>query len=270
MNGRVRCVSDLLPLLLLAVSVQVGAQEQTAAVLKAHEVDFFYRSANVFLPCYQLQSNVATILRAVGARDDIQVQVTGCNAIVEPMEEPLDTWDDRSGRMQRPSDQWGASSGRFGSRRVDREQSAHVRIRLMMPVEVTPEVLAEINKDRSRRELVSRVTGNAAAMNDPIIFPAQRQQVTLSRRSIRLEPEHCELLEQMSTSVFRELDLRMVGGRPNCSRDGVSRIPPQVTVEALMPVIPRAPQVNPASDSESDAANIEGEAKISTGDTGDE
>ena len=38
----------------------------------------------------------------------------------------------------------------------------------MMPAQVTPELLKEIEKDKSRRELVSRVTGNpAAAFNDP-------------------------------------------------------------------------------------------------------
>ena len=106
----------------------------------------------------------------------------------------------------------------------------------MSPVAVTPEVLAEIDRDKSRRELVSRVTGNpAAAMNDPIVFAAQRQTVTLSRQTMRLEPEDCELLEQIATNVFRELDVRVVRRSSTCDARQPSAIAPQLTVEALLP-----------------------------------
>ena len=38
-------------------------------------------------------------------------------------------------------------------------------------------MLAEIEKDKSRRDLISRVTGDPrAALNDPIVFPAERKQ----------------------------------------------------------------------------------------------
>ncbi|MGH6609554.1 MAG: hypothetical protein ACRECQ_04795 [Burkholderiaceae bacterium] len=123
-----------------------------------------------------------------------------------------------------------------------------MRVRLMMPIEVTLEVLAEMERDKARRELVSRVTGNpAASLDDPIVFPAQRQLVTLSRRTIDLEPEECELLDQMSASVFARFDIRVVRRGPECGRDQIARIPPQVTVEALMPVMPGSPQLAPAA-----------------------
>ncbi|MGH8176063.1 MAG: hypothetical protein ACREV5_07385 [Steroidobacter sp.] len=245
-HGRKRHASALLPLALLVVSVQVAAQEETAAVLKLQEVDFFYRSSSVRFPCHELQNNVATLFRAVGARDDVEVTVSGCNAMVA-LDEPAETWRTPTNRGH-ISGPWQTSSDRFGAPPTGRDQSAHVRVRLMMPVKVTPEILEEMNKDKARRELVSRVTGNPGAnLHDPIVFPAQRQLITLSHRTIKLEPEHCELLEQMTRSAFRKLDVRVVGGGPKCDRDRVSHIPPQVTVEALMPVMPRTPQIAPAA-----------------------
>ena len=251
-HGRVPFASAFLSLAPLVMSVQVAAQEQTAAVLKLQDVDFFYRSSVVLFSCSDLEGRVARTLRALGAREDIKVMVNGCDAVVAQPDEPPDTWQTPSrgsqtqtGPWQTPSSsRWQTSSDRFGNRTAGREQSAHIRVRLMMPVEVTPEVLAEMEKDKSRRELISRVTGNpAASMNEPIVFPAQRQLITLSRRTIDLEPEECELLEQMSTSVFRQLDIRVVGTGPRCDRDQVSHMPPQVTVEALMPVMPTGPQL---------------------------
>ena len=99
----------------------------------------------------------------------------------------------------------------FRDRDFDQRQTSQVRVQVMFPIEATPQVLAEIEKDKSRRELISRVTGNpAAALNDPIMFPAERKQLTLSQKTIRLRPEHCELLEQMIPAVFRELDIKVV------------------------------------------------------------
>src|SRR5690606_11880073 len=108
-------------------------------------------------------------------------------------------------------------------------QSAHLRVSAMMPVEVTPEVIAELERDKSRRALISRVTGNpAASLNDPIVFPAARQLVTLSHKTVDLEPEDCELLEQMSSGLFPELDIRVVRRGPSCDRHEVSHIPPRL------------------------------------------
>jgi hypothetical protein len=242
---------------LLAASVQVAAEEQKAAVLKLREVDFFYRSSVAVFSCPDLENRVASIFRGLGARQDVDVQVNGCNAVVFPGEAPgeqqQDTWDSRQGGSNSSFD-WNASAGAAGDRYGNRftsqnqgpRQSSHVRVRLMMPVEVTPEILAEMEKDKSRRELVSRVTGNPnAGLNDPIVFPAERRVVTLSRKTADLDPEECELIEQMATSVFRDLDLKVVRGRPNCDRTRISHIPLKVDVEALLPIIPTGAQLPP-------------------------
>ena len=85
------------------------------------------------------------------------------------------------------------------------------------------------------RRLGSRLTRDPASkLNDPIVFQARWQPVTLSRQSIGLKPEECELLDQVSTGVFKKLDLQVLEKSLPCSRDGISRIPPTLTVQALL------------------------------------
>lgn len=235
----------------LAMSLQtVGAAEKDmAAVLKLHELSFTYRPNASVLSCGHIKGRVISILRALGARQDITVDVNGCNAVMADFEDP-DPWDDRSdpwGARDDPfagsADPWdvsGSPTDRFGNRRrAEPRQSSHVRIRAMLPVEATPEVLAEIEKDKARRELLARVTGNP--LNEPIIFSAERRVVELSRKTLKLRPEECELLEQMSRGVFRKIGARIVK-RPSCR--GSESIAPYATVEALLPVLPTVPQLS--------------------------
>jgi hypothetical protein len=208
----------------LALNCASGAQDEVAAVFKAHELRFVYRSLVNPLDCNQLRNHIAGILRAVGARDDIKVVVTNCELFLSPDQDPgWDSWDRAS-----PLDRFGYSRERL--------QLSNVRVELMFPVEATPAVLAEIDKDKSRRELISRVTGNpAAALNDPIIFPTQRREVTLSYSTIRLRPEDCELLEQMIPTVFRQLDVKVVSRQLYCDPHQRSHFSPKVVVETLWP-----------------------------------
>lgn len=229
---RLRWTGTLLPwLALLSGAVANAAQEgesvspapaeSTTAVWKVRELSFMYRSNHVLRSCHDLQHRVAVLLRAIGARDDMQVQVRNCHHYVMPT------------RTNRAFD---SPADRFRGQSEEQEQIADFWIRVMLPVEVTPQVLEEIERDKSRRELVSRVTGNAAAMlNDPVPFPAARQPITLSSQTIGLEPEDCELLDQMR-SVFREVGVRIVSRSLNCGRYHVSRIPPKMEVEALVGV----------------------------------
>jgi hypothetical protein len=256
-----RSVLALLAAASVATSAAAVAQEQSAqqqgaelppaqvsAVLKSHEVDFVYRSSVNPLSCDQLRSGVAVILRAVGARDDIQVKAYDCKTFIPD--------DPRSTSNPNPSD-YGNVGGNSGwdpiNRAVDtrerlrmprsgqydryRTQSTPVHIELMMPVVVTPEVVEEVEKDRSRRALIAQVTGNdAAALDGPGYFVAERREITLSHDTIGLEAIHCELLEQLALGVFRALDLRVSGQALSCDRSQRSRFKPRLTVEALLPV----------------------------------
>lgn len=233
-NGRGRLALVLLAAsALTAAGSAAPAAEPLAAVLKMHEVRFVYRSFANVLACDELRNHIATILRAVGARDDVKVRVNDCQIVVmdDEMAPPWDRSDrDYPGDVFREPD--------FAQR-----QTSHVRVQLMFPVEATPQVLAEIEKDKSRRELISRVTGDPTmALNDPIVFPAERREITLSQATIRrLRPEHCELLEQMIPTVFRELGVKVVGNQLACDRYGRSRMSPRLTAEVLWPLGAPAP-----------------------------
>lgn len=210
----------------LTMNCAALADGQVAAVLKTREVEFAYRSVANFFACDELRNHVATILRALGARDDVQVRVNDCELVLIQDDLPP-SWD-RSQPVN-PTERFRDPS--------DERQFSTVRIRLMFPIEATPDVMAEIDKDKSRRDLISRVTGNpAAALNEPIVFPAERREVTLSQKTIRLRPEHCELLEQMSSTLFRQLDIKVVSKQFSCDRHGRSHFAPKVTVEVLWPV----------------------------------
>ena len=228
---------------------------QFPAVLKSKEVDFIYRSTNSVLACDELRNRVATILREVGARDDVQVSARECDMFVTPSSRGPRRSDPRvSGSIQPGAG--GDLTGNndpFGSSPINRQmerretmihgdqydryksQTTPVHIQLMMPVVITPEILEEVERDKSRRALISRVQGNKNAINDdPIYFPAARREVTLSHDTIELEPVDCELLEQMRRTVFRELDVKVTSGSLSC--DASSSIKPRLTVESLLPV----------------------------------
>jgi hypothetical protein len=222
---------------------QPAAQEPVTAVLKMRESDFIYRSQLYYMSCDDLRNGVAVILRALGARDDVQVRVSNCTmggvpdlvlsggGVPQSQSQSGSTWDnnwDRSSRQQSPMERM---------RNETPQQSTPIHIWAMMPVPADSKVMKEMEQDKSRRELISRVTGNMnVAMNDPILFAATRQQVTLSRDTIKLGPEHCQLLDQMITHVFRDFDLKAVRKNLSCDPHQKSNLPPSVTVDALLPV----------------------------------
>ena len=229
-----------------------AGQPPITAVYKAYELSFQYRSSNQFYDCFELEQRVAHFLLALGARDDIDVDALSCNeqlSVEDPFADPM------SNRLGH--DGWNRTDPSLRSSfDNDRRQTATLRIRVMMPVEVTPKVLAEIDKDRARRELVSRVTRNpAAALNDPIVFAARREQVALSNRTVRMQPKDCELLDQFSFQVLRRLDMRVTSKRSICSSRQPSRIPPELTAEVLLPTGALMPLPNPEKSAAPKPAN---------------
>jgi hypothetical protein len=223
-------------------------QEPVTAVLKMREADFVYRTSLNYMSCDEIRNGVAIILRSLGARDDVQVRLSNCSMNGAPdlvvsgggsnsggfPQSQSGTWSnntwDRSSRQQSPMERMRTNDGAY-------QQSTPVHIYAMMPVPADSKVMKEIEKDKSRRELISRVTGNMnVALQDPILFAATRQQVTLSHETIKLGPEHCELLDQMITHVFRDYDLKTVRKSLSCDPHQRSNIPPNAVVEALLPV----------------------------------
>jgi hypothetical protein len=216
----------LLVLLLLATSARGAAQGPVPAVWKEHVIFFSYRSSTATYSCSTLRNRVGAILVAVGARPDLEIALNNCNASFVPADVPA---TDRG--------RWTLESGTAPAydRHTDREQIVDVRVRLSMPVEVTPDVIDELKADKSRRELISQATGNPIPrFDDPIPFAAERQLVTLSHRTAGLDAGDCELLEELVDSSFRSLGLRVVRRGFACDHGGTWRIPPSLDVEALV------------------------------------
>jgi hypothetical protein len=252
-----RRAAALLPLVLLCASLAVAAEEAATgeepkeesklAVWRVKEVSFSYRSSVAIYSCKVLHDRVVSILRTLGVRDDLEVKVSGCDVpsfSTSSDDDSTNPWpttnagrafdqrndpflDPRTSRLNRTNALTHANRG----------QMANVHARVLIPAEVTPEVVDELYRDKSRRELISRVTGNPAAKNNvPVAFAAKWQTVTLSHESIGLEPEECELLEQISNGALKPLGVRIVKKSRNCDPDRVSRIPPQLTAEVLVGV----------------------------------
>jgi hypothetical protein len=97
--------------------------------------------------------------------------------------------------------------------------------------------MEDLKADKSRRELISRVTGNPIPrFDDPVPFTAERRVVTISYKTVGIEAAECELLDQLITSSFRNLGLRVLGRGYSCDPRRVSNIRPVVNVEALVPI----------------------------------
>ena len=236
-GARLGCA--VIALVSFAVSVRGAEPEQIRAVWKERRLTFTYSSATTVYSCEAMAGRVSSVLRALGARDDIKVIVTPCDKSTVPtishgIDAGRTTWEPQPGLRTDP----------LGSHNPGDRRLTSIDVRLMMPTEVTEEVLAELEKDKSRHELVARVTGNPAArFNDPVIFNAQRQLVTLSHKTIGIEPQECELLEQMSLSIFRPLGMKVVSKNHVCSAD--SRLAPELVVEAMVPTAFQAPALPP-------------------------
>jgi hypothetical protein len=251
LEGRARA-PVVLALALLVTWDGAAAEEAVTAVWKERQLQFHYRGFTAVYSCTDLQKRVERVLSAVGARPDLQVTLNNCNVAFAPRTVsagdgaswPRSSPGTGTGYSPRESARDGAGWPRTASesgpgyyRRSEPQQEVDVHVRLSVPVEVTSEVAAELATDRKRRELIAQVTGNPLPLfEDPIQFTAYRQVVPLSGETIGIKAADCELLDQMATSAFRELGVRVVRRGYVCDRSRPSRITPSLDVEALVPV----------------------------------
>lgn len=187
---RLRIGPACLALALATVAVQVPAAAQTAADASAagadpvvnavwveHEFMFTYFGRGTYYSCDGMENKIEYILEALGARSEPRV-IVGCT--------------EGPGIQQIPT----------------------ARIKVAVPTAATPELLAAIAADKSKRELVSRVQGSGAVVDVAAAqFPAQRQVVEfVGRRNDRIEDGDCELLEQLLPQVLEPLGVRTAPG----------------------------------------------------------
>lgn len=168
------------------------------AVWKQQDVTFYFHSFSVFYSCQSLEDKVERLLAALGATQGTKVRVSGCE---------------------------GSHIARM----------PYLRIDLVSPVEVTPEVQADLNATRSQRELVARVNPKRPLQgSEP--FPAQWRKVALTRGKLNLEPGDCELIEQLKRNVLPMLAVRVVKDDLSCMPDQLTWGQPRLEVEALLQI----------------------------------
>jgi hypothetical protein len=169
------------------------APRTTAAVWLERKLKFWFSSRTTFYSCSGLRDRAYYLLHRVGARPDMEVAVSCLGQI---------------GPQQMPS----------------------VRITVAIPAEATPDVLATLNADAPRRELIKRVRKQKQLYTeDPLAqFPAAWRTVTIDgRRDPILEDADCEFVEQFTRQVLVPLGARVAAdSRVRCA-------PHQVTMGAV-------------------------------------
>jgi hypothetical protein len=195
----------------IAASVQVRAQAQEAAtaadspgvvsaVWMERDVTLHYMGFTSYYSCEGLRGQVRRILQELGARPGFKVTMRNC---IEP---------------------------------TGPEWSPSVRIVAALPVEATPEVLAELASDASERELAARVQGKSSD-EATAQFPARPKRVEFVSGGMSfLKDGDCELMEQMRDRAFGPLGVKVIDSSIRCVPRQVSIGSIRMTVEVLEPV----------------------------------
>lgn len=201
----------------VALALALPAQSQVAspadaapatvgAVWMEREVTLNYMGFTSYYSCEGLRGQVRRILQELGARPGFKVTARNCINLSGP------------------------------------EWTPSVRIVAALPVEATPEVLAELAAGASKRELVAKVQGKSPD-EATAQFPARPKRVEFVSGGMSfLQDGDCELMEQMRDRVFGPLGVKVVDSSIRCVPRQVSIGSVRMTVEVLEPV----PAPNPA------------------------
>lgn len=154
-----------------------GAAPTVNAVWTEHEFTFTYFGRGTYYACGGLDNKIAYILTELGARPEPRVRV---NCL------------DGTGVQLMPT----------------------ARIKVEVPTEVTPQLLAQLETEKSKRELIAKTQGKGAAVDVATAqFPAERRIVEFTgRHPGRIEDGDCELLDQLLPQVLEPLGIREAPG----------------------------------------------------------
>ena len=179
-----------------------AAGPAVGAVWVERELRINYMAFTSFYSCDGLRAKVRWVLEELGARPGFTVHTRGCSNISGP------------------------------------ELMPAVEVVAALPVEATPEVLAEIASGATRRELQARATGRSTPESDaPAQFAAQtRRDEFRSRPNGAIEDGDCELIEQLRDHLMVPLGVRVVEDSLSCVPRQVSMGAVRLAVEVLQPV----------------------------------
>lgn len=196
----------LVPMLLAAAAAAqaVASAGDAAPVVNAirveREVDLVYMGFTSYYSCDGLRNKVRRVLVDLGMGDGLKVSARNCIRMTGPEVMP----------------------------------SLHIVARV--PVEATPELLAQIESEAGKRELVARVKG-VAPEEATAQFAARRKRVELEADPLGdLREGDCELVEQLRDRVFPKLGVTVVEDRTQCSPRQVSLGSIHTVVEVLEPL----------------------------------
>jgi hypothetical protein len=182
-----------------------GQPDVVNAVRVERQVDLVYMGFTTYYSCDGLRDKVRRVLEDLGLGDGLKVTVRNCIRLTGPELMPM------------------------------------ARIVARVPVEATPEVLAQLASDASKRELAARVKGEAP-VEATAQFPARRKRVQFESSPLGdLQFGDCELMEQMRDRVFPALGVTVVEDRTHCVPRQVTLYPIHMVVEVLGAVPPAAP-----------------------------
>jgi len=203
------CATALCALpLLVAAQESVPAPEAAVtvdAVWVEHKVNFTYMPLTSYYSCDGLRDKVRWILRQLGARPGFKVKSRGCMEVQGP------------------------------------ELSPGVEIVAAFPAAATPELLEQLAREASQRELAARASGKP----DPVAeataqFPARVRRVEFdSGRTAQAELQDgdCELMEQLlRQDVFGKFGAKVVDAQVSCVPRQVTLGAVRMTVDVLEPV----------------------------------
>jgi hypothetical protein len=184
--------------LVLGCASAWSAGETTQAVWKPIDTMFSYSGFTSYYSCDGLADRVRDVLRQVGARN-LKVYGLGCAPSNGPTLVPS------------------------------------VRIMGEIPVEATPQAIADVTKAREQRAKDGNGVKTGSATPDE--FTATRRTVTLSnRRGVGVESGDCELLEQMKGRLFPELGVKVTKSDIHCTPHQADIALRTIEVETLVPV----------------------------------
>ena len=154
-----------------------GAGPTVNAVWTEHEFTFTYFGRGTYYSCGGLENKIAYILSELGARPEPWVRVSCL---------------DGTGVQLMPT----------------------ARIRVAVPAAVTPELLAQLEAEKPKRELIAKAQGKGAAVDGATAqFPAERRMVEFTGRRLgRIDDGDCELFEQLLPQVLEPLGVREATG----------------------------------------------------------
>ena len=222
----------------MAGAVAVAAEEEPAekepagisAVWRKHEFAFTFAGGGGVYTCGALQQKIRAILLAVGARDDLEVNISAC---LNEFRRGVATASRSAGMQSSPGFEMQGTT------------DPYVTISMSSVAAATPEVLREMEALRSQDELKARVLGETGADADKAVrLLAESKQVRFTGRTRYLDPGDCDLLTQISANVFSQMDVKILRDASTCHRRSISMRTgqPNLLVETLVPLQVEAPQ----------------------------